>query len=71
MNTETKYLIWDTVGNRYRTVTGWVFSENELFENEKMLSFASREDADNLIKNSFINCRSYCISKYHPLFKHC
>jgi hypothetical protein len=66
-----KYLIWATNNNRFRTKTSWINNVSELFENEKMLSFNSREDADKVIKCGFLNCQSYGINKTHPLYKHC
>jgi len=65
-----KYLIWATNTDKFRTSTGWISNESELFAGEKMLSFNSRNDADSNIKG-FNSCRSYGINKDHPLYKHC
>lgn len=66
-----KYLIWATNTNKFRTQTGWVNNENELFPGEVMLSFNSRKDAETLISKGFKNCKSYAINKYHSLYKYC
>lgn len=66
-----KYLIWATNTDMYRTKTSWIKDEKQLFEGEKMLSFDSRKEADQLINKGFKNCQSYAIPPTHPLYKHC
>lgn len=66
-----KYLIWATDNNKFRTKTSWVNNETDLFEGEKMMSFNTRNDAENVINKGFKCCKSYAITPQHPLYKYC
>jgi hypothetical protein len=67
-----RYLIYALDKKQFRTTTAWIKDAKQLFEDESMLHFKTRQEADKFINSiGFINCASFAINSKHELFNYC
>jgi hypothetical protein len=66
-----KYLIFAENTQKFQTNFGWVKSESELMNGEKMVSFNSRDEADKRVNKGMKCCCSWGIHPTDKLYKHC
>jgi hypothetical protein len=67
--TEVKYLILDSLGQRFRTNHGWIKPDDLLLKTEGLLSFDTRDKCDKyIIESKMIYCQSYGVTPSNKLF---